>query len=395
MEIQKIQISKINPAAYNPRKDLQSGDLEYEKLKKSITEFDLVEPLIWNKRTNNLIGGHQRLKILKEQGKTEVDVSVVDLSEVKEKALNIALNKISGDWDLPKLKDLLQELDTGEFDIEITGFNEQEIEDLINQLYVPDENEQDDQVPEVPEELITKKGDLYKLGEHRLLCGDATIIDDVEKLMDGQKADMVFTDPPYGVDYSGGIQFTNHGVLKEQREKLVNDDSTDIYTEVIPIISSYCEGACYVWFAGTKASNLYKAVEAVGEIHALIIWVKNGGYAAMNANYKQKHEPCLYWKPKGKKLSFVGLSTETTVWDLNKDGINKLHPTQKPVALAEKAIRNHSVGLILDLFGGSGSTLIACEKLNRKCFMMELDPHYCDVIVKRWEDYTGKKAELL
>ena len=213
MDIQTISITKINPAPYNPRADLKEGDVEYEKLRKSLEEFDLVEPLIWNKRTGNLVGGHQRLKILKSRGTKEVDVSVVDLSDSKEKALNIALNKISGEWDMPKLKDLLEEIDTGEFDIEITGFDSGEIEDLMNQLFVPDENELDDVVPEV-EEPIAVLGDLYQLGDHRLLCGDATMIDDVEKLMGGSKADMVFTDPPYNIGYKD---------LKGKHNKIKND----------------------------------------------------------------------------------------------------------------------------------------------------------------------------
>ena len=182
MIIQKIAISKIKPAAYNPRKDLKPGDPEYLKLAKSMKEFDLVEPLVWNKRSGNLVGGHQRLKILKDIGQTEVEVSVVDLDDAKEKALNIALNKISGEWDLPVLKDLLQEIDTGAFDIEVTGFDSKEIEDLINKTFVPTAgNTDDDAIPENVE-TICKKGDLWKLGEHRLLCGDATVITDVEKL---------------------------------------------------------------------------------------------------------------------------------------------------------------------------------------------------------------------
>ena len=200
MIIEKINIKKINPAKYNPRKDLEPGDSEYDKLKKSIAEFDLVEPLIWNKRTGNLVGGHQRLKILQEMGAIEVDVSVVDLSEVKEKALNLALNKIQGDWDLPKLKDLLQELDTGELDMEITGFDSKEIEELMTQFHVAKEGLTDDD--EIPDkvETICKLGDLWQLGNHRLLCGDATRKEDVERLMNGEKADMVFTDSPYGIN---------------------------------------------------------------------------------------------------------------------------------------------------------------------------------------------------
>jgi DNA modification methylase len=152
-----------------------------------------------------------------------------------------------------------------------------------------------------------------------------------------------------------------------------------------------CDGPIYTWFAGTKAKTIYSAIEEVGDLHSLIIWVKNGGYGAMNANYKQKHEPCLYWKKKGGKLNFVGATTETTIWNIDKDGINKLHPTQKPIALALKAIMNHSVGRILDLFLGSGSTLIASEKTGRICYGMELDEHYIDIIVQRWVDFTGNE----
>ena len=394
MQVRKIPIGQLKPAAYNPRKDLQPGDPEYEKLKRSMQEFGYVEPIVWNERTGNIVGGHQRYKILLDMGMQEIDCVVVDLDETKEKALNIALNKIQGDWDMPKLKDILQELDTGEFDIELTGFGMDEIEELMTQFHMPDEIVEDE-VPEPPEEPITKPGDLWLLGRHRLLCGDATVAADVERLMDGKKADMVFTDPPYGVEYTGGLQFKDGEVEKNNRQMIKNDESDDIYTEVIPVIASICNGPCYTWFAGTKASKLYTAVEAVGDIHSLIIWVKNGGYGALNANYKQKHEPCLYWKPKGKKLNFVGPTTETTIWEICKDGVNKLHPTQKPVELAAKAIKNHSAGLVVDLFGGSGSTLIACEQLNRTCFMMEIDPKYCDVIIDRWEQFTGEKAVLL
>jgi DNA modification methylase len=211
------------------------------------------------------------------------------------------------------------------------------------------------------------------------------------RLIDGKKADMVFTDPPYGVDYSGGIQFTKNGVKTGQREKLIADNSEDIYAGSIPMMAMFCDGPIYTWFAGTKAKTIYTEIEKVGDIHSLIIWEKNGGYGAMNSNYKQKHEPCLYWKAKGKKLNFCGPTTETTIWKIDKDGKNNLHPTQKPVELSLKAIKNHSVGLILDLFLGSGSTLIGCEKLNRNCYGMELDPKYCDVIVQRYVDYTGNE----
>jgi len=226
----------------------------------------------------------------------------------------------------------------------------------------------------------TKLGDLWILGEHRLLCGDSTIKENVARLMDGEKADMCFTDPPYGVNYEGG-----HLNIRK-RKKLKNDHSTEIYTRAIPIIAANVDGACYTWFAGTKSLALIQAVEAIGQIHAMIIWHKtNAKYAAMNAQYKQRHEPLLYWKPKGCTLRWCGKSTESTMWEMPRDSQNTYHPTQKPVALAVRAISNHTAKTVLDLFIGSGSTLIACEQLKRKCYGMEIDPLYCDVVVKRWE----------
>ena len=399
MEIRTLNIDQLVPADYNPRKKLKPGDAEYEKLKRSLQEFGYVDPVIWNERTGHVIGGHQRLQVLIDSGETEVQVSVVDLDEDQEKALNIALNKISGEWDMAALAELLDELKRTDLDLALTGFDADEVDELFRKMQTTDEVKEDDFNVDAATagitEPVSKLGDIWQLGRHRLMCGDATVAADVERLMDGKKADMVFTDPPYGVEYTGGLQFKDGEVEKNNRQMIKNDESDDIYTEVIPVIASICNGPCYTWFAETKASKLYTAVEAVGDIHSLIIWVKNGGYGALNANYKQKHEPCLYWKPKGKKLNFVGPTTETTIWEICKDGVNKLHPTQKPVELAAKAIKNHSAGLVVDLFGGSGSTLIACEQLNRICYMMELDEKYVDVIIRRWEELTGQKAELI
>ena len=392
MEIKTVKISELRPHPKNPR---VHPDSAIDKLVRSIKEYGWTNPILVS-ADGYVIAGHARLKAAEKAGISEVPVIYLPLEGAKAEAYLITDNRLQDetDWDLPKLKDLLQELDTGEFDLELTGFDMDEIEDLMTQFHVPGEIIEDE-VPEPPEEPITKPGDLWLLGRHRLLCGDATVAADVERLMDGKKADMVFTDPPYGVEYTGGLQFKDGEVEKNNRQMIKNDESDDIYTEVIPVIASICNGPCYTWFAGTKASKLYTAVEAVGDIHSLIIWVKNGGYGALNANYKQKHEPCLYWKPKGKKLNFVGPTTETTIWEICKDGVNKLHPTQKPVELAAKAIKNHSAGLVVDLFGGSGSTLIACEQLNRTCFMMEIDPKYCDVIIDRWSALTGLEAQLL
>jgi len=372
----------ITPYAQNAKKHPKK---QIEQVANSIKEFDMNQPIVVDKQ-GVIIVGHGRYEALQSLGMEIKDeyIKIVDLTEEQAKAYRLADNKLNeSEWDmnlvLEELKGLSEDM------LSLTGFDS----DLIIEA-----DEKDDEVPEIPEEPQSKLGDLYELGQHRVLCGDSTKIEDVERLMDGKKADMVFTDPPYGVDYSGGIQFTKSGVKKEQRERLLDDQvGTDIYKEVVPILSSFCNGAIYLWFSDTHALPVYQAVEEVGDIHALIIWEKNGGYGAMNANYKQKHEPCLYWKPKGKKLDFCGATTETTIWKIDKDGKNKLHPTQKPVELSLKAIKNHSVGLIMDLFLGSGATMIACEKLNRSCYGMELDPKYVDVIRKRYHKFVTGDEE--
>ena len=450
MKIELIPIDKINPAPYNPRKDLQPGDPEYEKLKRSIQEFGLVDPLVWNERTGNLVGGHQRLKIMQEMGETEAHVSVVDLDDEREKALNIALNKISGDWNLPLLKDLLEELDAGVLDVEITGFDIDEIEGLMTQFHDPNKVKEDE-APPPPEEPITKPGDLWLLGRHRLLCGDATIITDVERLMGGKKADMVFTDPPYNVnygekasmlnDYQKGHRNTssikNDNMKKDDFLRFLIDSFKSIYVALCP------GGAFYICHAESTGLEFRKAVlEAGFLLKQCIIWAKNS-LVIGRQDYQWKHEPILYgWKPGaahrwygGRKnttviednaqvviekqddhaiihlslglqqlaikvsdyeVIFDGDDNLTTVWRIEKPQRNDVHPTMKPVGLCARAIGNSSKPgeIVLDVFGGSGSTLIAAEQLNRTCYMMELDPIYCDVIIKRWENFTGQKAVL-
>jgi len=379
MIIQTVPIKKINPAVYNPRKDLKPGDPEYEKLKKSLAEFDLVEPLIWNKRTGNLVGGHQRLKILEERGDTEVEVSVVDLPDKKEKALNLALNKISGEWDFPKLKDLLEELDTGDFDIEITGFDDKEIEDLMTQFHVPEEGLTDDD--EIPEkvETICKAGDLWRLGNHRLLCGDATVEADVAKLMAGEKADMVFTDPPYGIDLD--TDYTKIMGRGRKYTKIIGDKTEwDFNNTICPdCLEQFWFGADNYrytipkggsWFVWDKQISDHDGLSHTGSLFELL-WSRTP--------HKQEIIKVPFFR-------FYGMDTK-----------ERLHPTQKPVELCSWFINKFSEvnDNLVDLFGGSGSTLIACEKLGRKCYMMEIDEHYCDVIIERWQNFTGKQAMKL
>jgi DNA modification methylase len=251
----------------------------------------------------------------------------------------------------------------------------------------------EDDVPPVPVEPVSKLGDLYVLGDHRLLCGDSTVLADVERLMDGQKADMVFTDPPYGVDYDGG-----HAVKGVRREKLANDATPEIYTRVLPVAfwASKPSAALYLWFSDSKSAAVTAAVTAAGyEIRNTLIWNKNlAQFGAIGAQYKSKHEPCLYCFKKGQPPFWQGPNNEVSVWDVSRGQKNEFHPTQKPVELAERAFGNScpDAGAVLDLFGGSGSTLIAAEKTGRRCYIMELSPAYCDVICQRWEQATGKKA---
>ena len=391
MNIRKIPIDQINPAAYNPRKDLQPGDPEYEKLKRSMQEFGYVEPIVWNKRTGNIVGGHQRYKVLLDMGAQEIDCVVVDLDETKERALNIALNKISGEWDLPKLKDLMQELDTGEFDIELTGFGMDEIEDLMTQFHVPGEIIEDD-VPEPPDEPITKPGDLWILGRHRLLCGDSTDRETVEKLMNGAELEIVYTDPPYS---SGGYQEsgkTSGSIGARGGKKIENDNlSTRGYISLMDRVLALSRKAHTIFiFCDWKmwATN-QDIAEAKGyRVRNMIVWDKC--HMGMGMPFRNQHELCLF----GSKLAGkIGDGKTPNVISVPRDRESK-HATPKPVELIKPMLNQIEGNTVYDPFGGSGSTLIACEQLNRTCYMMELDPIYCDVIIKRWENFTGQKAVL-
>lgn len=334
--------------------------------------------------------GIKNLRIIETDGNELIAVKRTGLSEEEKVGLALADNRTSdlSDWDAEMLQQLSKQHDITPW------FEGEDLSEIIGEVeQLPAEGNTDpDEIPETPEDPITKPGDLWILGNHRLLCGDSTNIQQVERLMDGKKADMVFTDPPYGVNYEGGLQDTGNGLKSAQRRKLVNDD-IDLYYDAVVIANQFSSGPVFMFHADTVPFGLYKGVEAVGgEIVALLIWRKPGGYGALGASYKPNHEPCLLWKPKGAKLNYVGPTTETRIWEIDKEKQNKLHPTQKPVAVPERAIANHKAQVVLDLFGGSGSTLIACERQHRHARLMELDPAYCDVIVKRWEDFTGNTA---
>ena len=300
MNIQKIQVSKLIPATYNPRKDLKPNDEEYIKIKNSIENFGFVSPLVINKDMT-VIGGHQRLKVLIELGYTEIECIIVDLDKTSEKALNIALNKIQGDWDEEKLENLLKELKTENFDLELTGFNSEEINDLLDDFFETTEDEFDvDKAVEEIKTPISKKGDIWILGNHRLMCGDSTTAEDVNNLISGATMDLCITDPPYNVNY-GSINESGYGKQRENGNKILNDNMDDesfylflksFYTQMLRVLKP--GGAYYIFHADTEGYNFRKAlIDAGGQVKQNLIWVKNT-FVLGRQDYQWKHEPCLY-----------------------------------------------------------------------------------------------------
>ena len=386
-----VSVEDLIPYALNSR---THSDAQVAQLAASIREFGFTNPVLVDD-ANNLIAGHGRLLAARKLKMDQVPAIVVaGLDDRKRRALLINDNKLAlnAGWDEDALRVELEDL-SGDYG-KLMGFSEDELVALLQNAVSTDGLTDEDAVPDVPAVPVTVEGDVWLLGRHRLMCGDSTRIDVVERLMDGRKADMVFTDPPYGVSYTGGLSDKGGGLKANAREMIKNDD-VDLYCEAVTISAAFCLGPVFMFYADTVPFGLYGGVQDVGgDVVALLIWRKKGGYGALGASYKPNHEPCLIWKPKGAKLNFIGSTTENRVWDEDKDFSNKLHPTQKPVTIPERAIRNHKADTVLDLFGGSGSTLIACEKVGRDCRMMELDPKYCDVIIQRWQEFTGQTATL-
>jgi len=394
MEVKTVKISELKPHPKNPR---VHPDSAIEKLERSIKEFGWTNPILVS-ADGYILAGHARLKAAEKAGIEEVPVIYLPLEGAKAEAYLIADNRLQDetDWDLPKLKDLLQELDTGEFDLELTGFDMGEIEDLMTQFHVPGEIIEDE-VPEPPEEPITKPGDLWILGRHRLLCGDATKKEDVERLMDGKKADMVFTDPPYGIEVVGGTKpfGTVGGTKPFGTVGGTNKVKANRYSPII--------GDDTV----STAKDFYLLAVELG-VENFVIW--GGNYFT---EFLPPRKCWIVWDKKGREwddnfsdFEMAWTSYEkpakifTHVWMGMVQGgkrEKRVHPTQKPAELVGKIFNyllTENDMVILDGFGGSGSTLIACEQLNRTCYMMEIDPVYCDVIIKRWENLTGQKAVL-
>ena len=397
MNIQKISIDRIKLAGYNPRKNLKPDDPEYEKLKNSIEEFGYVEPLVWNKRTGHIIGGHQRFKVLLQLGYTEVECVVLDLDDTKEKALNIALNKISGEWDLPLLSDLLRSIDETGFDISLTGFDAAELDELFKDGIVENIKE-DDYEPVLPETPITQLGDIWQIGKHRLMCGDSTKKEDVVKLMDKHVVRMVFTDPPWNVDFGSDAKHPSWKARTILNDKMSTEKFGVFLMDAFTAMKEVSEPGCmvYVVMSSQEWGNIMNTMKESGyHWSSTIIWAKDS-LVLSRKDYHTQFEPIWYGWLDGTRLCPLKDRKQSDVWNIPRPKVSVEHPTMKPIALVAKAIINssHSKDNVLDLFGGSGSTMIASEQTGRSCFMMELDPKYCDVIVERYANFTKNESDI-
>lgn len=376
--IEWLETKGLIPYAKNSR---THSEAQVAQIAGSIKEFGFNNPVLVDE-DNGIIAGHGRVMAAQKLGLQAVPcIRLAHLSDTQRKAYVIADNRLAlnAGWDDQMLTLELQELDGEDFDLSLLGFEADELNALLNPIKETEGLTDEDAVPEVPEEPKTKPGDIYQLGRHRLMCGDSTSIDAVEKLMDGNQVDLIFTDPPYNVAFNG--RSGKHEVIKN--DNLSEPEFENFITEVCNTIQLLDPKAYYIWCNW----DFYGALQGKLPYKACIVWAKN--VFGMGNGYRHQHEFCLF----NGKIDEV-VKNESDLWQIKKD-TNYVHPTQKPVALSVRAFGNHIKLLnVLDLFGGSGSTLIGAEQTGRTCFVMELDPKYCDVIVKRWEDFTGQKANL-
>ena len=382
-ELKMLPLSVLKPAAYNPRKKLKPGDKEYQKIKNSIEEFGFADPLVVN-ADMTIIGGHQRFNVAVELGITEVPCAVVDVDKVREKALNIALNKATGAWDEKLLAELLEDLKNQDFNVDLTGFDPPEMDQLLSKLYdkdLKDDDFDEDKALEAP--AFVEPGDIWLLGRHRLMCGDSTKAEDVAVLMEGKKANVCVTDPPYNCSYEGGTGMT-----------IMNDrwtDSQKFYQFLLDAFKNIYEnladgGAFYCFHSDAEKVNFFNAtVDAGFHYSTTCIWVKNS-LVIGRMDYQMRHEPVIYAFKDTVKHKFYGDRKQTTVWEYDRPTKSKLHPTSKTIPLVAYPIRMSSLenSIVMDLFGGSGTTLMAADQLNRIAYLMELDPKYASAIVRRY-----------
>lgn len=383
MQIEQIEVSKLIPYAKNSR---THDNAQVAQIAASIKEFGWTNPILVDGE-KGIIAGHGRLMAARKLGMDKVPViELKDMTEAQKRAYVIADNKLAlnAGWDNDFLTLELKDLEDEGFDLSLTGFDDKELDALLNVIEGTEGLTDEDAVPEVPEEPKTKLGDIYILGNHRLMCGDSTSIDAVEKLVNGSKIDLCYTDPPYGINEKGD-RSKRGGLTQGNNLKDFKDDTIDYAVQAYQIVEGVLQISRQVWWG----ANYY--CHALPQSNNWFVWDKR-----VEEKQKDTQSDCeLAWV----KSKWSSVRIFRHLWKGlikgSEHGQKRIHPTQKPVALAEWAFDYFKeVKTVLDLFGGSGSTLIACEKTNRNCFMMEFEPHYCDVIVKRWEDFTGKKAVL-
>ena len=425
MDIQKIDAARLNPAPYNPRKDLKPGDKEYEKLKRSIEQFGTVEPVVWNKQTGNVVGGHQRLKILLDMGQTLIDCVVVDMDAQREKALNLALNRITGEWDEDKLASLMADFDASDFDVSLTGFDAPEIDALMNKFYSAEATEDNFDTGQAKADIqaagdaITKPGDLWQLGDHRLLCGSATSPEEVARIMDGARADCAVTAPP-----EPGAEYKKAGL----------DPWLEAMAAAIKNICKYAGVVCWNMADMFSTGSQFMEPAALHSMRLFAdcnfrplwirVWKKQGILARSGSAHLTSAKPTgefetvaafagqpqeeyndqeYEWvsafaahsykftrrltKEERRKWGYAG------VWEMAAMPGGK-NGAQIPVELPWRCIKMHSDPgkVVLDPFARAGTTLIAAEQSGRACYALEADPVNCDVIILRWEQFTGEKA---
>ena len=412
LNIEYVDIDLVKPSDKNPRTHTKE---QVQQIADSMCKFGWVNPILVDENYE-IIAGHGRLMAGKLLGYTKVPIAkLCHLSEKEKLGLLVADNRITENagWDDEKLQEVMQQLHDENFDLSVLGFTNKELEKFRAEFDSEIEAAAiEDIVPDQTDKVISKQGDIWILGEHRLLCGDACIAENYDKLMKGEIANMVFTDPPYNVAYDESFRNKNE---KAENPRLIKNDNLgdefqEFLTRAMENILEHTNGSLYICMGGSELHTLYKAfTDAGGKFDAYIVWVKNTFalsrskyqhqhewlvFGNTESVYKEQHEAIMLGKNPGDTAPWYGGRNQTDVWNFDKPTNNDLHPTMKPVALIERAINNSSrtMDIVLDAFGGSGSTLIAAEKTNRRCRMIELDEKYVDTIVKRWQEFTGRDA---
>lgn len=389
-------VDELIPYAKNARTHSES---QVSQISASIIEFGFTNPVLVDGE-KGIIAGHGRLMAAKKLGLKEVPVVILDhLSETQKKAYIIADNKLAENagWNEEILANELADLKEENFNLDLIGFEDQELEKIFSSLYDNDDNQEKEEIPEAEEKPISKSGDIWLLGKHKVICGDSCFEKNYQLLLENELADMLFTDPPYNVDYGNAMKDKVRG----NNAKILNDNLGENFGKFLfdfcKNALSVTKGACYICMSSSELHTLQKSfIEAGGKWSTFIIWAKNH-FTLGRADYQRQYEPILYGWKQSNDHYWCGDRNQGDVWYYNKPNKSDLHPTMKPVELCKRAVLNSSKtdDIVLDCFGGSGSTLIACEQTQRRCRMIELDSKYVDVIVKRWQNLTGLDATLL